>query len=67
MKNLDTISIQQLDTISGGQPSGRFLVNHPRFAAGFLAGHPGREAVFSQNHPCAWSRIEKIQDRWGIG
>jgi len=56
----------QLSTITGGV-TGRWLANHPFAAAGFLANHPCREAVFAQNHPFAFGRIERIQDRWGIG
>jgi hypothetical protein len=62
MKTIDT---QALDTITGGV-TGRWLVNHPYAAAGFLAHHPGREAVFAQNHPYAFARISRIQNRWGI-
>ncbi len=66
MKTMKTIEVAQLSTISGGV-TGRWLTHHPFAAAGFLANHPCREAAFAQNHPRAWGRIERNQDRWGIG
>ena len=63
MKTIDTLS---LDQITGGAPSGRFLANHPRMAAGYLAAHPFREARFVANHPIVGARIQGIQARWGI-
>ena len=63
---LSPVSIELLSEVGGGV-SGRWLVHHPFAAAGFLAHHPNREAHFAVNHPGAWNRIERIQDRWGIG
>jgi hypothetical protein len=61
----DSISSTDLDAVQGGV-TGRWLANHPYAAAGFLANHPGRENVFEGNHPYAFSRIQGIQNAWGI-
>jgi hypothetical protein len=63
---MTTIDKRDLDQITGGFVSGRFLVNHPRIAAGFLAAHPCREERFLQNHPIAGARVLGIQHRWGL-
>jgi len=65
-KNTTSISTADLDRVTGGV-TGRWLANHPFAAAGFLAAHPYREQAFAANHPFAYERIERIQDRWGIG
>jgi hypothetical protein len=61
----DSISSLDLDAVHGGV-AGRWLANHPYAAAGFLANHPLREDAFAGNHPNAFSRIQGIQNAWGI-
>ena len=61
-----TIPTEELQQITGGAPSGRFLARHPVAAAGYLAHHPLREARFDANHPVAGARISAIQQRRGI-
>ena len=65
-KNTNTISNADLAHVTGGV-TGWWLANHPYAAAGYLAAHPYREQAFAANHPFAFQRIERIQDRWGIG
>lgn len=60
-----SISSLDLTAVSGGI-TGRWLANHPYAAAGFLAHHPLREEAFAGNHPYAFSRIQGIQNAYGI-
>ena len=61
----ETLAPVDLSHVSGGI-TGCWLANHPYAAAGFLANHPGREDAFADNHPFAFSRIQNIQNRYGI-
>jgi hypothetical protein len=60
-----SISSLDLTAVSGGI-TGRWLANHPYAAAGFLEHHPVRENAFANNHPYEFSRIQNIQNSYGI-
>ncbi|HEX4454967.1 MAG TPA: hypothetical protein VH143_29100 [Kofleriaceae bacterium] len=60
-----SIASLDLTAVSGGI-TGRWLATHPYAAAGFLEHHPARENTFASNHPCAFSRIQNIQNSYGI-
>ena len=58
-KQLEALSLEQLDTTTGGVTA-RWIENHPFRGERFLENHPGRDAMFTANHPYAAARLQRI-------